>query len=290
MTNKATTHTTRSFRYLPTRWIHRFVISIIIISTPAIFNVCNASVVPIVSVQILSNTCNNWTIRQTYTATEVPDSVLIQLQGYTYFQSTTHFHVPDSADTAGGFWYANSPMAGTPEQKLARINKSIFGTERPTPGRTTTFQNAHAGGCAADQGLRECVGIFVNTTPDTLYSREPYVFPFGVCSGIPPVGKVCSFSSPSANVDLGSGKAGDRLGEIKILAECSGNTAYRIAVLSSGADDGGLKDISVTVDGHPAPALLNGVAGINEINIGVRATAGAVGKLRATRTLRIDIP
>jgi len=122
----------------------------------------DAAVVPIPSINVINNSCTTWRITQTYTATEVPDSIVNALAQWSAYSYEDHFHAQGYSGQRGR-WTAFHSMSGTPTQKLEVINNAVFGTKSPRLGMVKTLINTHQGTCAAEEGLRECVGIFVNT-------------------------------------------------------------------------------------------------------------------------------
>ncbi|PXV54977.1 UNVERIFIED_ORG: hypothetical protein DFO51_104154 [Aeromonas veronii] len=245
--------------------------------------------VPIPSIRVTQNTCNVWHIEQTYTATPVDSSVLEQLNSYGAFSHLSHFHA-DVRPQFGDYWTTESVMQGTPQQKLAAINKKVFNTEYPTEWQQVTFRNSHGGACAQELGRRECVGIFVSPATGGFHSPEPTTFPLGVCSGVPPVGVSCSFDAGAASVDLGTGRPGSRYGEVDVSVSCSRAVDYRISVLGTWAGGGGISDIRVTANGNELPAVLHSTSGADNITLGVSAHVALIGHNSSNGILLLDLP
>ncbi|MDR6997445.1 hypothetical protein J2Y65_004161 [Aeromonas salmonicida] len=251
--------------------------------------------VPIPSVRVMDNSCTSWQVMQTYTATPVDESVLMQLEGYPVYEVEGHFHASGTYGT--GTYLHYHPMrfsSSTPTGKLAEINRAIFGTPTPSVGQTRTWREDHGGGCAASDGLRECVGVFVGYRSHAEVS-EPLTFPFGVCSGVPPVGVSCSFDSGSARLDLGSGPSGVRSGSVGVGVSCTASTSYRITRIDgAGLGQGGgtmdgmsIKDM--TVNDRPLP-YVGQMDSVGSLVVGVTADVQGVGAQNISAILRIDIP
>lgn len=245
-------------------------------------------VVPIPSVQVTSNSCSYWTVIQTYTATPVPGSVLAQLEPYGAFSYVDHFHAQNFPD--GGQWYTDLNLTGTASDKLAAINNAVFGVYEPTVGMTKTRENGHNGTCAADEGLRECVGIFVSPVQGDFRTKEPTTFPFGICSGIPPVGVSCHFDTAYGTVGLGSGGRGMRVGTTTVSVGCSRPVVYRVSELPGPVDPDSLQIVTLNVQGMPLPYVSPGTQATENLTIEVEAKVSSEGFLSTQRVLRIDIP
>lgn len=248
------------------------------------------AVAPIVSIEIRMNTCNNWAIHQTYTATPVDNSIVEQLGQYNYYSWNVHFHTQNYPGHVGK-WTTPTPLHGSPADKLAAINRAIFSTPDPTPGQTKTIVNQHQGSCAASEGLRECVGVFVSSSNDEHKTREPTTFPAGMCAGIPPTGTQCDFTTPNAVVDLGTGSSGRRSGGVAVTVQCTAATDFRITnVTTTPGSSGEITNVAVTADGRPLPTELHGEAGVTVIDLGVTADVSGEGRHGISQILRIDIP
>lgn len=251
-------------------------------------------VVPVPSISVKKNICYRWVVAETYTATAVPASVVDQLQGFTVFSYEDHFHAGGYPGGVGGWNRLTAgylhDMTGTPDQKLATINTKIFNTPVPSVGMTRTVELAHTGTCAYEEGLRECVGVFVSNSKAEMRSREPTTFPFGMCSGVPPVGVDCSFDTSYASIDLGVGGVGDRRGSSSISVSCSRPVVYRVSVLDHSNDPVGFTVRDVTIEGGPSPFLSAGVNARETLSVTVVASASAEGHFATQRILRIDIP
>lgn len=248
-------------------------------------------IIPVVSINITANTCTSWEIQQTWTATPAPASVIQQLTSYNYFSTTSHYHA--SNDNTNGSWTTSTLMSGNNTLKLAQINKQIFGTSTPFVGQRTTHRNSHAGSCAADKNMRECVGLFVSETQGNHYTptTPPTTFPAGMCSGIPPVGVSCTFDTIASTVHLGSGGRGGRHGETSISYSCSRPTSYRIRATNSPDDDSGISITNMYIDGHPLPYVgSTSSGGVMRSRLAVEAVVTKEGSLGTSRVLYIDIP
>ncbi len=250
------------------------------------------AIVPIVSVQIINNTCSVWKIQQTYTATVMPRSVISTLAQFEAFSVGDHYHAGPPESGGNGVWSTELTMTGTPEQKLARINKEIFGTTTPAPGATQVRGNNHNGTCAADQHMRECVGVFVHAirgqhvTPE----QEPTTFPAGFCVGIPPANANCSFSANNALIDLGSGGMGKRTGGTIVSYSCTRPTTYRVSMVPTNEDGSGIQLDSVRINGNSLPTTGSYQTGIQQMHVDVEAVVNTQGRLATSRVLYIDIP
>lgn len=244
-------------------------------------------VVPIPSISVDNNNCNTWQIKETYTAVPVPSSVLEQLIPNEWVSTGDHFHYEPGQ---GGSWRTPYGMRGTPSDKLRTINAMVFGTYEPTVGMTKTITVSHRGGCAADHGMRECVGIFVAPTMGKHWTKDPVTFPMGLCSGIPPTGVSCQFESPDGTVSLGSGGRGSRGGTTAVHVSCSRPVVYRVSELPGPADPASLQIVTLTVQGAPLPYVSPGTQATENLIIEVEAKVSSEGFLSTQRVLRIDIP
>lgn len=249
-------------------------------------------IIPIVSIQITQNTCTVWKIQQTYTATLMPRSTIDYLSEYNYFSIESHYHAEIDSPNYHGAWATFIDMHGSPEMKLNRINREIFGTENPTPGATYTFGNGHRGSCAADYNMRECVGVFVHAvkglhlTPE----RVPTTLPDGFCLGIPPAHTSCSFSTNNALIDLGTGGMGKRAGRASVSYSCTRPTMYRVSMVPHNADYSGIQIDAIRVDGQPLPTIGTYQSGTQQMQVDVEAVVSKLGKVGTSRALYIDIP
>ncbi len=266
----------------------------ILIATVVIIILCShanaygdTAVIPIPSIRVDYNLCKKWSVTVTYTATPVPSSVLDQLTPINAIGLYGHFHADGRP---GGEWKTLTPVSGSPSQKLDSINAGVFGDPRPQIGRTTTATVWHEGSCAADQGLRECVGIFVSPSYGIHRSNEPTTFPMGLCSGIPPTGTSCEFDSPNGSVSLGTGGVGSRGGTTAVHVSCSRPVVYRVSELPGTADPASLQIVTLTVQGAPLPYVSPGTQATENLTIGVEAKVSSEGFLSTQRVLRIDIP
>ncbi|TNI56704.1 hypothetical protein CF126_09675 [Aeromonas dhakensis] len=246
-------------------------------------------VIPIPSVQVDLTDCENWWITQTYTATAVPGSVLSQLEPMWAFSYDNHLHAQHYKGKKGR-WVTDRDMYGTAEEKLAMINKAVFGTKKPKPGRTKRFKNEHGGSCAADEGLRECVGVFVMPLIGERYGKEPTTFPLGMCAGMPPALVSCEFDDGFRSVDLGSGGRGTRGGSTTVSVRCTRPVVYRVSELPGNADPDSLQIVSLTVQGGTLPYVSPGTQANENLTIEVEAKVSSEGLLSTQRVLRIDIP
>ncbi|WP_368204679.1 hypothetical protein [Aeromonas sp. s5] len=249
-------------------------------------------IIPITSTQINKNTCSEWEIQQTYTATLMPRSTIDSLSQYNSFSTDNHYHAGLAGTSDTGVWYTTIDMSGTPEMKLNRINREIFGTSNPPPGTVVTFRNSHNGYCAADQNMRECVGVFVHAvkgkhvTPE----RVPTTLPDGFCVGIPPADISCSFSTNNALIDLGTGGMGKRAGRASVSYSCTRPTMFRVSMVPHNADRSGIQIDAVRVDGQPLPASGTYQSGTQQMQVDVEAVVSELGKVGTSRVLYIDIP
>lgn len=250
------------------------------------------AVIPIVSFEIVSNTCTTWTITETYTATPVSSSVLTQLEGHNTYSYDKHYHSDNPTGQLNGLWETNKRMTGSLENKLEAINLSVFQTPHPKVGQTRTFQNYHEGTCAADQNMRECVGIFVSPTygAHRTPNSPPDTFPEGLCVEIPPTNVSCSFASPTATVDLGTGGMGSRHGSETIGYSCTRPTTYQVSLSSQPDDTSGIKINRVTWDGGELPYVGTYSGTVNSALLGVDAVVNKEGRLGSSRVLLITIP
>lgn len=244
-------------------------------------------VVPIPSVQVVSNECSVWRINKTYTATKVPGSVLSTLDLAGAFSINSHFHTNNYP--GGGKWETDSELIGTAEEKLAQINKAVFRESEPAVGQIATYTNSHLGTCAADEGLRECVGIFVSPRKGEFTSTAPLTFPFGACSGIPPASVSCHFASASGTVGLGAGGRGTRVGTTTVSVGCTRPVAYRVSELPGTVDPDSLQIVTLKVQGVPLPYVSPGTQATENLTIEVEAKVSSEGFLSTHRVLRIDI-
>lgn len=292
MINKTRRHTRDRALAQPNRGLSKLgALTLLIISLSlALWKVSYAAVVPIPSIRMISNTCSAWHAEVTYTATTVPDELVEQLANYTHYSTWEHFHAANYP--GGGQWIASVGMTGNNLNKLALINYTIFETYRPKPGQAVNQQIYHGGGCAGDEGLRECVGIFVNTSNAAVISPTPTTFPAGLCVGIPPANTSCTFDRDNENVNLGTGGPGERVGNTGVNVNCSRQTAYRIQDLSAGSSgpDSNVYDVNVEVGGKPLPATFTSSGGTDNHLITVRGKVRGSGTVSTSRILRIDIP
>lgn len=246
--------------------------------------------VPIPTINVTYNTCLEWQIEQTYTATAMPVETLSVLEPYGAYSTDSHFHAKYTPSQPGGHWETTLQMNGTVLEKLAAINKTIFGTEKPVQGTTKTISNHHIGGCAQDQNLRECVGIFVSPQKGEFVTGQPTTFPDGMCSGIPPAGTSCYFEQGQVTIDLGTGAAGSRHGETVATAKCTRPTDFYIRLLNAPPDDAsGIQQINVLVNKQELPAQLAGTSAGTGLTIEVTANVSGSGPMSASRVLQIDV-
>lgn len=245
-------------------------------------------VVPIPSIQVIDNTCTTWNIIETYTATPVDENILEELRFQSAYGWKEHFHA--GGYPGGGGWGAYWGMEGSPSDKLATINRSVFGVSEPPVGMTSTYRIHHGGTCAADEGLRECVGIFVSNTRNAQITREPTTFPMGVCSGVPPAGVSCLFESSYSPVDLGTGGRGTRVGTTSVSVRCSRPVVYRVSEVPGTVDPDSMQIVTLRVEGGPLPYVSPGTQATENLTIEVEAKVSSEGFLSTQRVLRIDIP
>lgn len=286
----------RGIRYIARRWSR--IICVWVLLFLSSIQCCDAEggyvMVPIPSIRVINNTCQKWSVGLTYTATRMPSSVIEPLGGFSFFTYNDHFHAHGYPGGIGA-WNRVPPtfifkMSGSPQNKLDLINYTLFKTNRPAEGRTAYITVDHSGTCAADEGLRECVGVFVSNSRSNQYTHEPSTFPFGMCSGVPPVGVSCSFDSSYASIDLGLGGAGDRRGSSSISVSCSRPVVYRVSVLDHTSDPVGLTVRDVTIEGGPSPYISAGVNAHESLSVTVAASTTSEGHFSTQRILRIDIP
>lgn len=245
-------------------------------------------ILPIPSLTLTDNTCFSWHGEITYTATPMPSSILLELEQYRWFGYDGHFHV--DTNTKHGVWYTPYSMTGTPEEKLQDINNKIFGIKNPPAGMTKSHHVGHVGGCAADEGMRECSGIFVHESRTINRGYEPITFPFGVCSGVPPVGPSCTFDSPTASINLGNGGRGTRVGASDIHVSCTRPVIYRVSVQPGAVDPDSLQIRSLKIEGRFPPYVSPGTQTRETLSVTVEATVSSEGVFSTSRVLRIDIP
>lgn len=245
-------------------------------------------VVPVPRLTIDQPGCYEWSASVTYVATSMPRAILDQLSDVHGFSVNDHFHV---TGPGMGEWDTNIYVGGNPANKLAKINETLFGVRKPEIGRRSiNYHVFHVGECAADAGVRECVGLFVNPLLGTHYGSEPRTFPQGMCAGIPPSSASCKFASPSGSISLGTGGRGRRVGSTNISVSCTQPVVYRVMELPGSADPDSLRIVNLTVEGRPLPYLSQGNHAAESLSIEVEATVSSEGFLSTNRVLWIDIP
>lgn len=248
--------------------------------------------VPVASITVLENTCDHWKINQTYKATLFPREAIEILNEYKSYSVDDHYHAATPGSITNGIWRTSYWMYGTPEAKLRAINQSIFGTELPVVGQTKTYTTQHDGTCAAEQNMRECVGVFVHAstgehvTPTTV----PTTLPAGFCVGIPPANASCSFETSNALIDLGTGGMGKRAGRTIVSYSCTRPTTYRASMIRQPDDSSGIQIENVRVDGKTLPATGTYQKGVQHAQVDVEAVVTKEGSLGTSRVLYIDIP
>ncbi|HDZ8912408.1 TPA: hypothetical protein RUX44_000717 [Aeromonas hydrophila] len=247
-------------------------------------------VVPIPSVEMEKHsTCKSWSAKVIYTATLMPANIIDQLTPMGSFSTGEHFHVNQNPN--GGSWLTTEYLEGTNINKLEKINYNIFRSENPEPGMQAFTFVSHGGSCAADEGLKECVGVFVHPSTGNHVSLEPTTFPFGACAGIPPTNVSCEFEPNATTIDLGTGGPGNRVGKGSIRVMCTGNTEFRIqAIKSTPGTDNGISGLDIRLEGQPLPyiGMYDGQESY-DLNVDVSASVHGEGVHITTSVLRIDV-
>ncbi|WP_441254752.1 reverse transcriptase domain-containing protein [Aeromonas sp. A600620] len=248
------------------------------------------------SFEVVSNTCNQWEVKVTYVAAPLSDADK-QLGSYHNWTERNHAHYSKGDDHASAYLYWEFHRSDN-DGKVAEINQMLFGTEQPPVGAVMARSFSHAGGCANDIGLQECVGILVGPTPYADYypHQEVPVFPTtSTCFRVPPANGSCYFEVPSASQELGVVGAAGAATDIPLTYTCSGSPPpYRVSMVggnSGMAVNPSVGRVALTVGGKPLPLGVDASRGAHQINLHAvfEPSSGKTGAFTAVGTIKLEL-
>lgn len=246
---------------------------------------------------VVDNTCQTWDVNVTYTAQELSPGQIAGLEGFERYTARDHLHYSGSYPflTIELRGFANPDDAAA---KVGEINRDVFQNPQPKVGSTAVVMYGHSAACAADAGLRECVGIVLGHKQYMQYHKgeEPTMFPMGSrCFKLPPARGSCYFDVPSATRDLGTiGPKGGGT-DIPLTYRCTGSPPkYQIR-----KDGGGsmlavtppVGTVALTADGKTLPVGVDVASGAHTVTLHAvfSPTSGKSGAFQAVGTVILDL-
>lgn len=260
--------------------------------------------------QIVPNRENHWVAKITYIAVPYEPEWVAVLGSATalfyqhHLDNTWAYGRWAVFDYRGGI--ETITLKGTPEQKLASINKEIFHTDSPVPGMigiTGTSDNNTDNNSNLPRAP-EAVCTYLNTAKiygdvnDLKHVPAMETYPPGSpCKTFPPRGDSndCMFSLPAATIDLGTiGQGGGKTGYVGLEYTCTGAGSFTMSVL--GIDKGKISGTygvaTLRTESGPLPAKVEAGAGVKHmvtVYADFVAAGGKTGAFSYTAPLLIEL-
>lgn len=263
-----------------------------------------------------TSTCDRWDVDIYAVAAPYPKTSLSRIMGAKIWGKQFKLYQMRSGDKPE--WGIAGPNArfmpteptvnlsgDSVEERVANVNKSVFGDPNPAIGTRVYF--AHAGkygaGGSGDQCYSrpdfECVGGAIATeengyTETRGNAEMPNLFPPGTqCGRISITPGTCVFDAPSAVINYGVVGPDGATQVVDLVASCSGvgSGIFQISMLGGGTTVSSDKvSVKLTADGKTLPTQVNLSDGKNNVPVGASATAvkGQSGEFSLTAVLLLQ--
>ncbi|WP_421263117.1 reverse transcriptase domain-containing protein [Aeromonas sp. 602200] len=247
----------------------------------------------------------SWTGIVTAQAEEFDSSVLIPLENYSYWAHGAKMMGTQGTPPTPAMWLATGndaggvppvKLTGSGADRLAQVNKAVFGTPTPKLGTKTVYHvNKFIGLCPTYPDF-ECSDFIL--TDDTTRrvvpgDYEPNVFPPNHrCRRVDLGGPTCVFTAPNLNIDFGTFGPGPTSAGVNLPIKCSGSADFNIRLATGGSSVSNKQvRIDLTVDGGTMPKVYHPKQA-GTANLAIKAVAspneGATGQFSMAATILVD--